>query len=304
MYMSEDAAFAFSGFYSAIPNLQIANIGVVLVAFNVVVTKPVSGMQVTGTHRRRLVGEKHGFPCASAAPECRFPLAAVFPGRKLRPTRPLASQHRCCRRHRASPTLFRCRPAKPTSSPAEAAGCRSSPARTRSCSTTTRYSTPGCNMPTGATYVHQVDSDGNNYRLANTTGCPTGAVIIGEGTTGTNGIGSTATSVTIAVSAGRLGSGRPSSAARYRPRLLPAPPARAISIRQSSLSTPRLPADCRHRPAVPCPQGQWLRPTSPSTIGAPGYSSVPNLTFVNAIRVIPRGFWRCVDRDPDWHWVD
>jgi hypothetical protein len=48
LYMSEDAPFAFSGFYSAIPNLQIANIGVVIVAFNVVCTKPVSGLRLTG----------------------------------------------------------------------------------------------------------------------------------------------------------------------------------------------------------------------------------------------------------------
>lgn len=48
MYLSEDAPFAFSGFYSAIPNLQIANIGVMIVALNVVCTKPISGMQVTG----------------------------------------------------------------------------------------------------------------------------------------------------------------------------------------------------------------------------------------------------------------
>ena len=47
-YISEDAPFAFSGFYSSIPNLQIANIGVVIVAFDVVVTKPSSGMRVTG----------------------------------------------------------------------------------------------------------------------------------------------------------------------------------------------------------------------------------------------------------------
>lgn len=47
LYMSEDAPFAFSGFYSSIPNLQIANIGVVLVAFNVVCTKPVSGVRLT-----------------------------------------------------------------------------------------------------------------------------------------------------------------------------------------------------------------------------------------------------------------
>jgi hypothetical protein len=48
LYMSEDAPFAFSGFYSAIPNLQIANIGVVIVAFDVCCSKPISGMQVTG----------------------------------------------------------------------------------------------------------------------------------------------------------------------------------------------------------------------------------------------------------------
>jgi len=48
LYMSEDAPFAFSGFYSAIPNLQIANIGVVIVAFDVCCSKPISGMQITG----------------------------------------------------------------------------------------------------------------------------------------------------------------------------------------------------------------------------------------------------------------
>jgi len=48
LYLSEDAPFAFSGWYSAIPNLQIANIGVVVVAFNICCSKPVSGMRVTG----------------------------------------------------------------------------------------------------------------------------------------------------------------------------------------------------------------------------------------------------------------
>ncbi len=48
MYLSEDAPFAFSGFYSTIPNLQIANIGVLVTALNVLCVKPVSGMQVTG----------------------------------------------------------------------------------------------------------------------------------------------------------------------------------------------------------------------------------------------------------------
>lgn len=48
LYLSEDAPFAFSGFYSTIPNLQIANIGVLVTALQTICTKPVSGMQVTG----------------------------------------------------------------------------------------------------------------------------------------------------------------------------------------------------------------------------------------------------------------
>lgn len=48
LYLSEDAAFEFSGFHSTIPNLQIANIGVLILASNLVCTKPVSGMQITG----------------------------------------------------------------------------------------------------------------------------------------------------------------------------------------------------------------------------------------------------------------
>lgn len=48
MYISEDADFAFSGFYSAIPNLQIANVGVLITALNCVCTKPSSGGRITG----------------------------------------------------------------------------------------------------------------------------------------------------------------------------------------------------------------------------------------------------------------
>ena len=48
MYISEDAPFLFSGFESTIPNFQIANIGVLISAFDVLCTKPVSGMQITG----------------------------------------------------------------------------------------------------------------------------------------------------------------------------------------------------------------------------------------------------------------
>lgn len=48
MYLSEDAPFAFSGWYSTIPNNQIGNVGVIITAADVVCTKPVSGMQITG----------------------------------------------------------------------------------------------------------------------------------------------------------------------------------------------------------------------------------------------------------------
>ena len=48
LYLSEDAPFAFSGFHSAIPNLQLAEIGVVIVLFDVVCAKPISGMRITG----------------------------------------------------------------------------------------------------------------------------------------------------------------------------------------------------------------------------------------------------------------
>ena len=45
-YVSEDAPFAFSGFYSSIPNLQVANVGVVIIAMQTVCTKPSSGAQI------------------------------------------------------------------------------------------------------------------------------------------------------------------------------------------------------------------------------------------------------------------
>lgn len=48
MYLSEDAPFAFSGFYSAIPLMQIAQLGVMIVGYQVICTKPVSCAQVTG----------------------------------------------------------------------------------------------------------------------------------------------------------------------------------------------------------------------------------------------------------------
>lgn len=48
LYLSEDAPFAFSGFYSAIPNMQIANVGVVIVAYDVICAKPSSGLHLTG----------------------------------------------------------------------------------------------------------------------------------------------------------------------------------------------------------------------------------------------------------------
>ena len=47
-----------------------------------------------------------------------------------------------------------------------------------------------------------VDSDGGNYRLANLTGTPIGALITNSGSAYTNGIGTTATGLTVTISAG------------------------------------------------------------------------------------------------------
>ena len=47
MYISEDAEFKFSGFYSTIPLMQIAQIGVMITGYQVICTKPVSGATIT-----------------------------------------------------------------------------------------------------------------------------------------------------------------------------------------------------------------------------------------------------------------
>jgi len=47
-YLSEDAPFAFSGFYSAIPFFQIAQVGVMIVGLQLVTSKPVANALVTG----------------------------------------------------------------------------------------------------------------------------------------------------------------------------------------------------------------------------------------------------------------
>ena len=48
MYLSEDAPFAFSGFYSAIPLMQIAQIGVMIVGYQIITSKPVANAIVSG----------------------------------------------------------------------------------------------------------------------------------------------------------------------------------------------------------------------------------------------------------------
>lgn len=48
MYLSEDAPFIFSGFYSAIPQNQLAQVGAFICGYNVIDSKPVSGAQITG----------------------------------------------------------------------------------------------------------------------------------------------------------------------------------------------------------------------------------------------------------------
>ena len=48
MYLSEDAAFEFSDFYSTIPVLQLAQIAVMVVGYQVVCAKPLSGATLAG----------------------------------------------------------------------------------------------------------------------------------------------------------------------------------------------------------------------------------------------------------------
>jgi hypothetical protein len=48
MYLSEYAPFVFSGFESTIPQGQIADIGVLITALNMVCAKPSSGAHITG----------------------------------------------------------------------------------------------------------------------------------------------------------------------------------------------------------------------------------------------------------------
>ena len=48
MYLSEDAAFDFSGFYSLVPLGQIGQQGVVVVGYNAITAKSVSGAWVYG----------------------------------------------------------------------------------------------------------------------------------------------------------------------------------------------------------------------------------------------------------------
>jgi len=47
LYLSEDANFAFSGFYSMIPNMQMASVGVLIAAMALVCTKPSTGTQLS-----------------------------------------------------------------------------------------------------------------------------------------------------------------------------------------------------------------------------------------------------------------
>ncbi len=47
MYLSEDAPFLFSGFYSTIPLMQVAQVGVTIVGYQIVCSKPSSGAIIT-----------------------------------------------------------------------------------------------------------------------------------------------------------------------------------------------------------------------------------------------------------------
>lgn len=46
MYLSEDAPFVFSGFYSAIPVMQLAQIGLMIVGYNILTSKPLANASI------------------------------------------------------------------------------------------------------------------------------------------------------------------------------------------------------------------------------------------------------------------
>ena len=140
--------------------------------------------------------------------------------------------------------------------------------------------------PTAATRADYVISDGSNFRLANMTGCAIGAVITTGGATNpyTNGIGSTATGVTVTPSAG---------ASKWVPVV-----GGAVSLTVSTLTGTTTAGTGYNFPpicVIDAPPAGGLQATaivtSLSTGGIPaaaiqvlnqgaGYSVAPNLTFV------------------------
>lgn len=71
LVVHEDANFAWTGWYSTIPQGQIASVGLTLTALNLVCSKPSTGIVITG-----ITGGQAGFPAAPPPP----PLALGTPG--------------------------------------------------------------------------------------------------------------------------------------------------------------------------------------------------------------------------------
>lgn len=126
-----------------------------------------------------------------------------------------------------------------------------------------------------------VDSDGGNFRLANLTGCPIGALITNAGSGYTNGVGTTATGLTVTASAGSsvwvpvvggavntsVTSAAAGTAYTYPPQvIIDAPPAGGLQATgYCTLS------------------GTGVTSVTITNQGA-GYSTAPTITFINDFR--------------------
>lgn len=123
-----------------------------------------------------------------------------------------------------------------------------------------------------------INSDGGNYRLVNLTGCPIGTLITNAGSGYTNGVGSTATGLTVTASAG---------SSTWVPIVGGAVSATAVSAAAGSNYTfaPNVIVDAPPGGGFPATatctiSGNGVNAVTITNQGA-GYSTAPNLTFVN-----------------------
>lgn len=136
-------------------------------------------------------------------------------------------------------------------------------------------------LDSAATKWMKIDSDGGNYRLANLSGCPVGALVTNAGSGYTNGIGTAATGLTVTPSAG---------SSVWVPVVGGAVNATAVSAGAGSgylfpplaiIDAP--PAGGIQATATCTISGGGVNAVTITNQGA-GYSSAPALTFVNDLR--------------------